>query len=213
MTDVRLDSAPGGRATTPAASSDRGLKTAAPMAAGALGIGAAIIAATLFLDNGKAPETGAIDTGASAPTSATTSTTTAAIQAPEPGSAIPGVAFDQTPAATAPRAGIEIVVKFKDDAKVKDIIDAFWRDQASAKAKFETFKAGKAAFAGLKLDRVTYSNELVLVAAPPSSGAGAAAAPAPGDARAAMRAIAAKLAAHPDVAYAEPNMTAQPGGQ
>ncbi len=99
---------------------------------------------------------------------------------------------------------MEIVVKFKDDAKVKDIIDAFWKDQASARAKFEALKARRPEFANLRLDRVTYSNELVLVH---EGGL-------PSDQRlAAMRATAAKLKNMGDISYAEPNMTAHPGGQ
>ena len=99
---------------------------------------------------------------------------------------------------------MEIVVKFKDDRKVKDIVDAFWKDQVSARAKFDAFKASRPEFASLKLDRVTYSNELVLVhdgGAPPATRL------------AAMREMAAKLKSVSDVSYAEPNMTAQPGGQ
>jgi hypothetical protein len=94
---------------------------------------------------------------------------------------------------------MEIVVKFKDDARVKDIIDLFWRDQAAARARFATFRASRAEFAGLRLERVTYSNELVLVPDGPP--------PAP----AALRAMARALAASPDISYADPNMTAHTG--
>lgn len=97
--------------------------------------------------------------------------------------------------------GVELVVKFKDDGRIKDIVDAFWRDPASARTRFEAFRAGKAEFSGLTLERVTYSNELVLV----STDAGLR--------LPAMREIAAKVSGHPDVAYAEPNMTAQPGAR
>ena len=100
--------------------------------------------------------------------------------------------------------GMEIVVKFKDDAKVKPIIDAFWKDQASARTRFDTWKADRPEFAKLKLDRVTYSNELVLV----HDGS----VPAP-EQLAAMKIAAAKLGTIADVSYAEPNMTAHPGGQ
>jgi hypothetical protein len=99
---------------------------------------------------------------------------------------------------------MEIVVKFKDDGKVKDIIDAFWKDPASAKAKFDAWKTNRPEFAKLKLDRVTYSNELVLV----HDGSVAVAERLP-----AMKTIAARLGTVADVSYAEPNMTAQPGGQ
>jgi hypothetical protein len=129
-------------------------------------------------------------------------------QAPQPGSSIPGIAQAPaavtTPGAGAAQAGIEIVVKFKDDGKVKDIIDAFWRDQTSARAKFEALKSRRPEFADLTLDRVTYSNELVLV----HDGDGPAAQRVP-----AMRGIAAKLKDVSDISYAEPNLTAHPGGQ
>jgi uncharacterized iron-regulated membrane protein len=38
---------------------------------------------------------------------------------------------------------LEIVVKFKDDAKVKDILDTFWKDAQAARAKFDVFKKGQ----------------------------------------------------------------------
>jgi hypothetical protein len=142
------------------------------------------------------------------PTRASIKAPTAAVPpgAPEPGSALPGVQFDQPPPGAPPglQMGMEIVVKLKDDSKIKDIIDAFWKDQPSAKAKFEAFKASHPVFAGLKLDRVTYSNELVLVNDGTTPPAGR---------LAAMREIARKLNSAPDISYAEPNMTAQAGGQ
>src|SRR6202008_1314740 len=82
---------------------------------------------------------------------------------PPPGGAVPGAAFDQLPAIGTPQLGMEIVVKFKDDAKVKDIIDTFWKDRAAAQKKFDAFKRRRPEFANLRLERVTYSNELVLV--------------------------------------------------
>jgi hypothetical protein len=100
---------------------------------------------------------------------------------------------------------MEIVVKFKDDAKVKDIVDTFWKNAPAAKAKFEAFKRGRPEMADTVLDRVTYSNELVLV----HKGGGAASP----QRLAAMRDIAKRLGAASDISYAEPNMTAHPGGQ
>lgn len=118
---------------------------------------------------------------------------------------MPGVAFDQTPGAASPiQRNVELVVKFKDDGKIKDIIDAFWRDQNSARAKFNAWKASRPEFAALSLDRVTYSNELVLVHDGSIQ---------PAQRAAAMRTIAAKLGAVADISYAEPNLTAQPGGR
>jgi len=166
---------------------------AAPVAAGALGIVAAVIGVTVL---GSPSET-------SAPAGIAPSASVAPAGPPQAGGALPGVAFDQ-PAPGSVKMGMEIVVKFKDDGKVKDIIDAFWRDQALAKTKFEAWKAGRPEFANLKLDRVTYSNELVLV----HDGSVAADARLP-----AMREIAKKLGSLADISYAEPNMTAQPGGQ
>lgn len=170
-------------------------KGAAPVAAGALGIVAAIIGAVALTGpESPAPATAPFEAPLSSPAPAA---------APEPGGSLPGVQFDQTPGG-AVNMGMEIVVKFKDDSKVKDIIDAFWRDQASGRAKFEAWKAGRPEFDSLKLDRVTYSNELVLV----HTGATKADARLP-----AMREIAKKLAGAADISYAEPNMTAHPGGQ
>lgn len=175
-------------------------KDAAPLAAVALAVTAVITGATLLTDNGAAP--------ASMPAGSPTITASVApadtpLQPPQPGG-VPGVAFDQAPAAGARQMDMEIVVKFKDDGKVKDIVDAFWRDQNSAREKFEVFKARRPEFADLALDRVTYSNELVLVhkgGSPPEQRLPA------------MRAMAARLKAADDISYAEPNMMAQPGGQ
>jgi hypothetical protein len=102
------------------------------------------------------------------------------------------------PALAQQAAGVEIVVKFKDDAKVKDIVDLFWRDQSAARTRFAAFCDKRPEFDGLRLERVTYSNELVLV-------------PEGGRAPAAVRAIARALAANPDISYADPNMTAHTG--
>jgi hypothetical protein len=180
------------------------LKAAAPAGAAALAIVVAIAGGSL-LANQAPPRPSPLPAVHSLPAQAPAGPRAAPqTVAPQPGGAIPGVAFDQAPSASAPQLGVEIVVKFKDDAKVKDIIDAFWKDQASARTKFEAFKASRPEFANLKLDRVTYSNELVLV----DDGS------APSAQRlAAMRAAAAKLKNVSDISYAEPNMTAHPGGQ
>jgi len=119
-----------------------------------------------------------------------------------PGPASPDARRDQAPSAGLPGQAMEIVVKFKDESKVKDIIDTFWRNAPEAKAKFETFKRSHPAFADTSLARVTYSNELVLVHP------GGAASPAQRLAK--MREVAKKLKASPEVAYAEPDMIAQP---
>lgn len=174
-------------------------KDAAPLGAAALAVTAAITGVTLLTDNeAAAPPPSERPAAADRPASAE-----APLQAPQPGG-VPVVAFDQAPAAGVRQMDMEIVVKFKDDGKVKDIIDAFWRDEALAREKFEALKARRPEFANLRLDRVTYSNELVLVH---ENGA------TPEQRLQAMRAMAARLKAADDISYAEPNMTAQPGGQ
>ena len=169
-------------------------KAAGPTAA-AIGILTSIIGISLLANSPQSP---------TAPAPAPPAMSSPA-PAPESGvSGVAGVQFNQPGAAASTQMGMEIVVKFKDDAKVKDIIDAFWKDQSSAKSKFDAWKANRPEFAKLKLDRVTYSNELVLV----HDGSASAAEQLP-----AMKTIAARLGSVADVSYAEPNMTAHPGGQ
>lgn len=121
--------------------------------------------------------------------------------APQEGPAVPGVAQNQTPGGQgAPEMGVEIVVKFKDDALVKDITDLFWRDQGAAQTRFAAFKQRWPELANVQLARVTYSNELVLIGAERVSAEE-------------MRNLARRIQQMPEVSYAEPNATAHPGGQ
>jgi len=171
------------------------LKAAGPTAA-AIGIITTIVGVSLIANSPENPTRPAEIPAAASP-------------APAPEGSLPPVIGlpqmqNQPGAAGAVQGGIEIVVKFKDDGRVKDIIDAFWRDEGAAKSKFDAWKTARPEFAGLRLDRVTYSNELVLV----HDGSVQ-----PAQRPAAMRAIAARLGAAADVSYAEPNMTAQPGGR
>lgn len=139
---------------------------------------------------------------------------TAVITAPAPDgtvSAAPGPAGPQSalesaqlPGGQLANAYVELVVKFKDDREVKEICDLFWKDRAGARARFEAFKAGRPEFGGLSLDRVTYSNELVLT--PTDEVAAHRRLPA-------AREIAARLSARPNIAYAEPNLAAHPSGE
>ena len=96
---------------------------------------------------------------------------------------------------------IEVVVKFKDDSKVREIIDTFWKDPKAAKARFDTFKLGRPEMIDATLDRVTYSNELVLIY------------PSVGDSKSARSAatgeIVRRLSASSDISYAEPDATVQ----
>jgi hypothetical protein len=107
-----------------------------------------------------------------------------------------GPAFDRLQAP--PRIGVEVVVKFRDDAEAQAIAKQFWRDAEGARKRFAEFAAGRAELKGLELDRATYSDELVLKPAQPMDLPG-------------MRAVAKAISAAPGVAYAEPNATAQPG--
>jgi hypothetical protein len=215
---------PAPAAAVPAPEGGSKFKAAAPVAAGALAIVAAVAGGSMFVGKGanepaempavvtEAPASPA--TPASAPAAAPqpgASTATAlpdpaanpppaapppeaakappVVAKPKPGTAIPGLAFDQP----AP-AGV---------AQSVEIVDAFWKDKASAAAKFDALKARRPEFANLKLDRVTYSNELVLV----HDGKG------PVIQLGAMRELAAKLGKAADISYAEPNLTAHPGKQ
>jgi hypothetical protein len=205
--------------TQPASAAAR-LKAAAPAGAAALGIAVAVIGGTMLTSSGdnapSAPQS-VVASNASpaapsvfeaAPPPAGVAPPADVAHAPQPppnaGPAVPGPAFQQAPGATRPGQSMEVVVKFKDDRVVQDIVDTFWRDQAAAQRKFEAFRANRPEFAGVRLARVTYSNELVLV----SDNAVAAEQRIP-----ALRAIAARLARAPDISYAEPNLTARPGGQ
>lgn len=121
--------------------------------------------------------------------------------APQGGPAIPGVAQNQTPGGQgAPQLSVEIIVKFKDDAMVKSITDLFWRDQGAAQSEFSSFKRRWPELSQVKLARVTYSNELVLVAVG-------------NDSPQEMRSLARRIGQMPEVSYAEPNATAHPGEQ
>ena len=183
------------------------IKAAAPAGAGAFAIVAALVAGSILTPHGALPGASpfvAINAPASGQALSSGPSTLDLPATPDPGSATPGVQFAQGAPSTLPGQAIEIVVKFKDDAKVKDIVDTFWKNAAAAKAKFEIFKRGRPEMAETVLDRVTYSNELVLV----HRGGGA-----PPQRLAAMRDIAKRLGAASDISYAEPNMTAHPGGQ
>ena len=101
------------------------------------------------------------------------------------------------------QASAEIVVKFKDDAAVKPIIDLFWTAPEAAKARFDEFKKGHPVVAMATLARATYSGELVLSF--PSNAA------TPAERLKAARDLAARLSASPDISYAEPDFSFSTG--
>jgi hypothetical protein len=92
---------------------------------------------------------------------------------------------------------VEVLVKFKDDGLIKDIIDAFWKHPEAARTKFDAFKKGRPGLSSASLVRVTYANELVL-AFPLKSAIGT-------QRLAEARQIAETLQMSPDIAYAEPD--------
>lgn len=94
-------------------------------------------------------------------------------------------------------ATIEIVVRFRDDKQVEDMVNLFWKDPKAAKDKFDSFKRGRTDLAGAALSRATYANELVL-AFPCSL-------PTAANCQVAARDLAAVIRSSADVAYAEPD--------
>ncbi len=101
----------------------------------------------------------------------------------------------------------EIVVKFKGElgGLCKDIADQFWADPEGARLRFADLAGQTEALKGLGLKRATYSNELVLELLVVPQGA---------DIRDIKRLYldaVKRLESSPDVSYAEPNSTAQPG--
>ena len=195
MSDAHITDVPAIDVHAPAGASHveigQRIKSAAP-AAGAIGVIAAIVAGAMIVTT----------PGEQTPPPGDPSE--AAIAPPPGEQGAPSIQY-QTPPGPLGQRTVELVVKFKDDGKVKDIIDAFWRDPASAQSRFEAWKSGRPEFAKLRLERVTYSNELVLVLAD-----GVAAADRP----AAIRDIVKALGAASDISYAEQQTTmAHPGGQ
>jgi len=73
----------------------------------------------------------------------------------------PEIGPDDPPTA-ANAAPLEVTVKFKDQADIAGVIKTFWTDPSSARNAFDRLKTGRPALSGATLDRVTYSDELVL---------------------------------------------------
>lgn len=166
------------------ASNDESIRLAAPAGAAALVAIASVVSLSLA-NNSRSP---------SSPTAAT------GLPPDQQGPGLIGPAQNQAQGRGSPELGVEIVVKFRDDTLVEEITDLFWRDQGAAQARFSSFKRRWDALSSVRLARVTYSNELVLVSAGSAS---------PQE----MREIARRIGAMSEVSYAEPNSTAQPGGQ
>lgn len=172
---------------------------AAPPATDAIDAPAAI--ATASTATPSSGESAAIETPAS-PGGAATAPAPAAPPASSGGLVGVAAAEDQRGfgASPPPMTTAEIAVKFRDEQRLKPIADLFWRDAEGARSRFRAFCAERPEFRGLVLDRVTYSNEFVLVYEPGTNP----------PARQA-RELAARLSALPDVSYAEPSLVAHPG--
>lgn len=96
----------------------------------------------------------------------------------------------------------DFIVKFDEDPKVDAIIRQFRKDEASAKQAFENWASTKPGLSGFELTGATYSGEALLRyrfndGTAPS--------------RAAVDEVLKQLRNAPNVAYCDPDFTAQPG--
>lgn len=107
-----------------------------------------------------------------------------------------------------PRLGLppEIVIKLKDKTEAKRICDMFWKNKEAGRLEFRKAIADRPELSGLQLKRVTYSNEFVVDIAPlPELSAS--------DLKSKYAQAVKSLKNLPNIAYAEPNATAQPGNR
>lgn len=98
----------------------------------------------------------------------------------------------------------EIVVMLKDAKEADRICDIFWKDKPAGRAEFKVLFSGYPELADLNLKRVTYSNEFVLDLGGDGENIS-------GDMKSEYSKAINSLKALPNIAYAEPNATAQPG--
>jgi hypothetical protein len=179
----------------------RGDRSVGPAAAALVIIGSIVGGSLMSNVSGDGARSGSIASSNPAPSVEVSRPEQPTDLGPDQGS-IPVIAADQG-ASTSVSLSPEMVVKFKDDTRIKPVTDLFWKNPAGARRKFLEMRSKRVEFAGLKLDRVTYSNELVLV---PDTGSKKTT-----TARE-MRETARKLMKSPDIEYAEVSMTAHPGG-
>lgn len=66
-------------------------------------------------------------------------------------------------AAQSRSSALEVTLKFTDASVTAGIVKAFWSDPAAAREAFDRLKVKWPAMNPAKLDRVTYSDELVLL--------------------------------------------------
>ncbi|WP_084398453.1 hypothetical protein [Henriciella aquimarina] len=100
----------------------------------------------------------------------------------------------RTQIAGAEQTRFTLIVKFNGEPVLDEIGKTFRKDPEGAKARFQQWASGKPALAGLRLERASYSGELILVSAGSRS------------MDEAIRAI----QAMDNVAYVEPDYSARP---
>ncbi len=98
----------------------------------------------------------------------------------------------------------EIVVMLKDAKEADRICDIFWKDKSAGRAEFKALFAAYPELADLNLKRVTYSNEFVLDLDANGENKSE-------EMKSEYSKAINSLKALPNIAYAEPNATAQPG--
>ncbi len=98
----------------------------------------------------------------------------------------------------------EIVVMLKNDKEADRICDIFWKDKAAGRAEFDKLFQGQAGLTNLRLKRVSYSNEFVVDLNPDKVDARS-------DLKSEYMDAVKRLKKLQNIAYAEPNATAQPG--
>lgn len=96
----------------------------------------------------------------------------------------------------------DFIVKFDDDPKVDAIIRQFRKDEASARDAFESWASNKPGLSGFELTGATYSGEALLRYRFKDGTA---------PSRAAVDELLKQLRNAPNVAYCDPDFTAQPG--
>lgn len=99
----------------------------------------------------------------------------------------------------------EIVVAFNDKSIGKPICDLFWTDKEAAREAFKAFAQSRPYLQGLRLKSVSYSDNFILELEDPRAPVGSS------QLRALYGEATTRLRQSPEVKYAEPNSTAQPG--
>ncbi len=98
----------------------------------------------------------------------------------------------------------EIVVMLKNDKEADRICDIFWKDKAAGRVEFDKLFQDHSELANLRLKRVSYSNEFVVDLDPDKVDANS-------DLKSEYTDAVKHLKKLQNIAYAEPNATAQPG--